>query len=251
MTASGSEAGFELLAILPSPETLKHDVSGLKRAKTAEYPLAFFFKSVPNVYVFGDSIVDCGPKSYHATGLKTGYLPYGTECLFTDKSRFTNGHTIPEYISSALDVFPPRSMDEINIHAERGIIYASASSGILPETGTALGAPTDTEGPRQKRQKGVRLPKIGFSAEEWLTPLGQDYIFEPAGPGFNAHLQIREPTEEEISRRNIPRPSIPTKSTNPARGRGADKQQQQQKKQKLSDDVPPPSASKTAPSETR
>ncbi|KAG5524681.1 hypothetical protein RHGRI_031382 [Rhododendron griersonianum] len=54
-----------------------------------------------------------------------------------------------------------------------------------------------------------------------------------------------------MSRRNIPRPSIPTKSANPARGRGADQQQQQQKKQKLSDEVPPPSASKTAPSETR
>ncbi|KAG5522131.1 hypothetical protein RHGRI_034351 [Rhododendron griersonianum] len=56
-----------------------------------------------------------------------------------------------------------------------------------------------------------------------------------------------------MSRRNIPRPSIPTKNANPARGRGTDQQQQQQqqKKQKLSDEVPPPSASKTAPSETR
>ncbi|KAF7132906.1 hypothetical protein RHSIM_Rhsim09G0121300 [Rhododendron simsii] len=96
-------------------------------------------KSVPNVYVFGDSIVDSGPKSYHATGLKTGYLPYGTQCLFMDKSRFTDGHTIPEYISSALNVFTPRSMDDLNIHAEHGINYASASSGILPETGTTLG----------------------------------------------------------------------------------------------------------------
>ncbi|KAG5530593.1 hypothetical protein RHGRI_025525 [Rhododendron griersonianum] len=87
--------------------------------------------------------------------------------------------------------------------------------------------------------KGVRLPKIGFSAEEWLTPLGQDYIFEPEGPGLNAPLQIREPTEAEMSRRNIPRPSIPTKSANPARGRGAEQQQQQQKKQRLSDEVPP------------
>ncbi|KAG5525090.1 hypothetical protein RHGRI_031687 [Rhododendron griersonianum] len=86
-------------------------------------------------------------------------------------------------------------------------------------------------------QKRVRLPKIGFSAEEWLTPLGQDFIFEPAGPGLKAPLQIREPTEEEMSRRNIPRPSIPTKSANPARGRGADQQQQQQKKQKLSDEA--------------
>ncbi|KAG5563146.1 hypothetical protein RHGRI_005787 [Rhododendron griersonianum] len=39
-----------------------------------------------------------------------------------------------------------------------------------------------------------------------------------------------------MSRRNIPRPSIPTKSANPARGRGTD-QQQQQKKQKLSDEA--------------
>ncbi|KAG5527529.1 hypothetical protein RHGRI_028437 [Rhododendron griersonianum] len=54
-----------------------------------------------------------------------------------------------------------------------------------------------------------------------------------------------------MSRRNIPRPSIPTKSANPARGRGTDQHQQQQKKQKLSEEIPPPSASKAAPSETR
>ncbi|KAG5534450.1 hypothetical protein RHGRI_022549 [Rhododendron griersonianum] len=40
-----------------------------------------------------------------------------------------------------------------------------------------------------------------------------------------------------MSKRNIPRPSIPTKSANPARGRGTDQQQQQQKKQKLSDEA--------------
>ncbi|KAG5521172.1 hypothetical protein RHGRI_033655 [Rhododendron griersonianum] len=54
-----------------------------------------------------------------------------------------------------------------------------------------------------------------------------------------------------MSRRNIPRPSIPTKSANPARGRGTDQHQQQQKKQKLSEEIPPPSASKIAPSEAR
>ncbi|KAG5530595.1 hypothetical protein RHGRI_025527 [Rhododendron griersonianum] len=71
------------------------------------------------------------------------------------------------------------------------------------------------------------MPKIGFTTEEWLSPLGQDFIFELTGPGLNAPLQIREPTEAEMSRKNIPRPSIPTKSANPARGRGADQQQQQ------------------------
>lgn len=32
----------------------------------------------------------------------------------------------------------PRSNDDLNLRAERGISYASASSGILPETGMAL-----------------------------------------------------------------------------------------------------------------
>ncbi|KAG5532134.1 hypothetical protein RHGRI_026671 [Rhododendron griersonianum] len=55
-----------------------------------------------------------------------------------------------------------------------------------------------------------------------------------------------------MSRRNIPRPTIPTKSSNPGRNRSADQQQQQrEKKQKLSEDVPPPSASPSVPSETR
>ncbi|KAG5530198.1 hypothetical protein RHGRI_030542 [Rhododendron griersonianum] len=43
-----------------------------------------------------------------------------------------------------------------------------------------------------------------------------------------------------MSRRNIPRPSIATKSANPARGRGTDQQQQQQKKQKLSEETEGP-----------
>ncbi|KAG5563118.1 hypothetical protein RHGRI_005762 [Rhododendron griersonianum] len=54
-----------------------------------------------------------------------------------------------------------------------------------------------------------------------------------------------------MSRRNIPRPVIPTKIVNPARGRSAPDQQQQQKekRQKLSEDIPPPNVSLSAPSE--
>ncbi|KAG5532131.1 hypothetical protein RHGRI_026668 [Rhododendron griersonianum] len=72
------------------------------------------------------------------------------------------------------------------------------------------------------------------------------------GPGFDVPLHIHEPIAEEMSRRNIPRPTIPTKSSNPSRSRSADQQQQQrEKKQKLSKDVPPPSASPSVPFETR
>ncbi|KAG5556364.1 hypothetical protein RHGRI_006833 [Rhododendron griersonianum] len=50
-----------------------------------------------------------------------------------------------------------------------------------------------------------------------------------------------------MSRRNIPRPTIPTKSSNPSRSRSTDQQQQhREKKQKLSEDVPPPSVSQSA-----
>ncbi|KAG5544021.1 hypothetical protein RHGRI_016692 [Rhododendron griersonianum] len=50
-----------------------------------------------------------------------------------------------------------------------------------------------------------------------------------------------------MSRRNIPRPVIPTKTANPARGRSAPDQHQQQreKRQKLSEDIPPPNVSQS------
>ncbi|KAI7995056.1 GDSL esterase/lipase 7 [Camellia lanceoleosa] len=53
---------------------------------------------VPNLYVFGDSIVDYGHKTRHAAGMKAGYRPYGLECIWTGAERFTNGKTIPEII---------------------------------------------------------------------------------------------------------------------------------------------------------
>ncbi|KAG5563918.1 hypothetical protein RHGRI_000187 [Rhododendron griersonianum] len=117
--------------------------------------------------------------------------------------------------------------------------------------GYAAGAEAMAGGPRQKRQKGVRLPKVGYTAEERLSPLGQEDFSEPSVPGFNVPLQIHEPTVEEMSRRNVPRPVIPTKTTNPARGRSASDQQQQQKdkRQRLSQDVPPPNTSQIVPPE--
>ncbi|KAI7982037.1 GDSL esterase/lipase 7 [Camellia lanceoleosa] len=76
-------------------------------------------QKVTNMYVFGDSIVDYGRKTQHETGMKAGYRPYGTECIWTTVPfRFTNGQTFPEII----------------------VNYASTKIvGILPETGSALG----------------------------------------------------------------------------------------------------------------
>lgn len=35
----------------------------------------------PNLYVFVDSMFDSGHKSAHASGLKSGYMPYGIELM--------------------------------------------------------------------------------------------------------------------------------------------------------------------------
>lgn len=91
------------------------------------------------------------------------------------------------------------------------------------------------------------MPKIGYTVEEWLTPLGSEDVFEPTIPGFNVPLQISEPTAEEMSRRNIPRPSIPTKMANPAQNRGSSDQELQlrEKRQKTTTDALQPDANQT------
>ncbi|KAF7114141.1 hypothetical protein RHSIM_RhsimUnG0097400 [Rhododendron simsii] len=88
-----------------------------------------------------------------------------------------------------------------------------------------------TEEVGEKRQRGVKLPKIGYTAEEWLTPLRPEEIPIP--------ITIVDPSAEDMSRRNIPRPVIPTKSANPARTRGSSDEplQQKEKRQKTSADV--------------
>ncbi|KAF7154506.1 hypothetical protein RHSIM_Rhsim01G0191200 [Rhododendron simsii] len=75
------------------------------------------------------------------------------------------------------------------------------------------------------------MPKIGYTAEEWLTPLSADEIPAP--------VKVVEPSAEEMSRRNIPRPVIPTKSVNPARTRDptGDQGQQKEKRQKTDADA--------------
>lgn len=88
-----------------------------------------------------------------------------------------------------------------------------AASGIARKRKAASNA----KGARKKRQPGVRLPKIRYTAEEWLTPLGDNEVFEPVLSRLNVPLKFVEPNADEMSRRGIPRLVILTKTTNPAR----------------------------------
>lgn len=110
---------------------------------------------------------------------------------------------------------------------------------------------SNAEGAKEKRQRGVRLPKIRYTAEEWLTPLGADIVFEPTIPGFNAPLRLVEPSTEDMSRRGIPRPVIPSKLSNPAKSGGpSDKEQQpREKRQKTAADTVQSSVSQAIPLE--
>lgn len=107
-------------------------------------------------------------------------------------------------------------------------------------------AASQTDGARKKGGRGVNLPKIGYTAEEWLMPLGIDRAFESAFQAIYHPLRTSEPSVEEMSRRNIPRPPIPTKPANPAKSR-ASSEQQREKKQKTTHDPTPPSPSQAIP----
>ncbi|XP_058183546.1 GDSL esterase/lipase 7-like [Rhododendron vialii] len=103
------------------------------RAEEEEKPSRYLF-------VFGDSIVDSGPKKEHETGMRAGHSPYGIECQWYGKFRFTNGWTVPDMIALKLNLTVPVSSVEVELFPRyNGVNYASASAGILPETGSALG----------------------------------------------------------------------------------------------------------------
>lgn len=92
------------------------------------------------------------------------------------------------------------------------------------------------------------MPKIGYTAEDWLTPLDPNDVFEPRLPGFNIPLRISDSSVEEMSRRNVTRPIIPTKPANPARNRSSeDRQQPKEKRQRPSEDVSAPNVSQSVP----
>ncbi|KAJ4830219.1 hypothetical protein Tsubulata_035754 [Turnera subulata] len=104
----------------------------------------------PALYVFGDSMVDNGNNNFLPTTARANFSPYGVDFfvggdIFVGKAtgRFTNGRTIPDVIAEFLHIpYPPPYMN-ISKHSSpiplSGLNYASASCGLLPETGRRFG----------------------------------------------------------------------------------------------------------------
>ncbi|PON77501.1 Lipase [Parasponia andersonii] len=96
-------------------------------------------KLAPALYVFGDSTVDAGNNNGIQTYAKYNYLPYGIDYPGGTTGRPTNGRTMADFIALSLGLkAPPPAFLLVNTstyNACEGFNYASASAGILPESG--------------------------------------------------------------------------------------------------------------------
>ncbi|MED6197074.1 hypothetical protein PIB30_053353 [Stylosanthes scabra] len=98
-------------------------------------------KQIPALYVFGDSLVDSG-NNHYLPGVESAanFFPYGID-FGTPTGRYTNGKTVADFLAIYLGLpFAPPYMglskrkSKENRIVTTGINYASAGSGILPDT---------------------------------------------------------------------------------------------------------------------
>ncbi|XP_057758372.1 GDSL esterase/lipase At2g03980-like isoform X3 [Arachis stenosperma] len=99
-------------------------------------------KQIPALYVFGDSLVDSGNNHYVPGEDPQNYFPYGID-FGTPTGRCTNGKTVADFLAIYLGLpFAPAYLGLSRSKRKRivttGINYASAGSGILPDTSNKL-----------------------------------------------------------------------------------------------------------------
>ncbi|KAF5206368.1 GDSL esterase/lipase [Thalictrum thalictroides] len=142
----------------------------------------------PALYVFGDSISESGNNNFFPTDAKANYTPYGIDTSSGATGRFTNGKTIIDFIAQSLGLpLVPAYMslstsDKINITT--GVNYASGASGILPESGTALGKILSLDEQIKNFKDTVLLKTLKSRAElknlsdsiVWVNIGSNDYI---------------------------------------------------------------------------
>ncbi|CAN1329536.1 GDSL esterase/lipase At5g45670 [Linum perenne] len=96
---------------------------------------------VPCLFVFGDSLNDCGNNNNLDTKAKANYKPYGIDDPKGATGRFTNGRTVIDFLAEELGFdhpIPPFTTAQ-GQDILLGVNYASGSAGILDDTGSHLG----------------------------------------------------------------------------------------------------------------
>ncbi|KAL6963820.1 hypothetical protein U1Q18_034825 [Sarracenia purpurea var. burkii] len=128
-----------------------------KAAMTFLFPRLFFFfvfgffvpsqarghrRSLPAIYVFGDSVMDPGNNIFLNTPVKVNFTPYGVDFPTGPTGRFTNGLTIADFwytwsYAGDDEPIPLPYMNTLNRKKPnaKGFNYASGTAGILPDTG--------------------------------------------------------------------------------------------------------------------
>lgn len=97
---------------------------------------------VPAFYIFGDSTVDCGNNNYLITLARADMPPYGRDFdNHAPSGRFCNGKISVDFLALYMGLpMVPTALGTPNVtNMTRGLNYASAGAGILPESGSDLG----------------------------------------------------------------------------------------------------------------
>ncbi|KAF8115394.1 hypothetical protein N665_0027s0010 [Sinapis alba] len=91
---------------------------------------------VPALFVFGDSLIDNGNNNNIPSFAKANYFPYGIDFHDGPTGRFSNGLTMVDGIAQLLGLpLIPAYSEATGDQVLRGVNYASAAAGILPDTG--------------------------------------------------------------------------------------------------------------------
>ncbi|KAF1881902.1 hypothetical protein Lal_00038544 [Lupinus albus] len=102
---------------------------------------------VPCLFIFGDSLSDCGNNNKLPTLARANFLPYGIDFPGGPTGRFTNGKTAIDFITEDLGfshLMPPYA-NTSGFDVVEGVNYASGAGGIRKETGTHAGPDMNLE----------------------------------------------------------------------------------------------------------
>ncbi|BFG40438.1 hypothetical protein CerSpe_267120 [Prunus speciosa] len=97
---------------------------------------------VPAMFIFGDSLIDVGNNNYLGSLAKSNYYPYGCDFRAGPTGRFSNGRTVVDMLGNLLGLPYVPPFADPNTNGTRilgGVNYASATAGILDETGQHFG----------------------------------------------------------------------------------------------------------------
>ncbi|XP_034698702.1 GDSL esterase/lipase At1g29670-like [Vitis riparia] len=96
---------------------------------------------VPCYFILGDSLSDNGNNNGLSTKAKANFKPYGIDFPVGPTGRFSNGRTIVDVTAELLGFgeYIPSFTSARGRDVLKGVNYASASAGILDESGKQLG----------------------------------------------------------------------------------------------------------------